>query len=260
MAHFLPETIESVLANLVGGDEYFVIDGGSMDASVQVIRQYSDRLTGWTSEPDHGYAEALYKGFQRCTGEYLCWINSGDLLLKGALQIAREYLSTFNADLIFGDDVYIDEHGLVLFRSSGRVTSLRNMMLYGGWTPLQDACFWRRSLYEEMHGIDKCLVYAADYDFFLRAACHGHCLYIPKTLSAFRRHLQQKSVAHSRKYQIERNLARKRVLQKLGTSAPKRAMGELYYWLIVRIRHHLVNRVRILPSNPGTHVCELSAG
>lgn len=260
MGPWLGETIESVLANLVPGDEYFVMDGGSTDSSVQIIQQYSEQLTGWTSEPDHGYAEALHKGFQRCTGHYLCWINAGDLLLKGALQIAREQLRDSNADLIFGDDVYIDERGLVIFHSSARVHSLRNMMLYGGWTPLQDACFWRRSLYEKVLGIDTNLKYAADYDFFLRAACHGHCRYIPKTMSAFRRHPRQKSITHSEGYRRERNLVRKRMMRELGIPTFKRTLGELYYASILRARHHIGNRIQRLTTTSRAHVQELRAG
>ena len=105
MAHLLPETIESVLANLRPGDQYFVIDGGSTDDSAEVIQRYEDRLTGWISEPDSGYADALAKGFRRCTGEFLCWISSGDLLLCGVLASARKALNDIGADLIFGDDV-----------------------------------------------------------------------------------------------------------------------------------------------------------
>jgi glycosyltransferase involved in cell wall biosynthesis len=164
--HFLAETIESVLDNLCSGDEYFIIDGASTDNSIDIIRSYESQISGWVSEPDSGYQEGLAKGFRRCSGEFLCWINSSDLLLSGALESASKALVDTKADLIFGDDLFIDEDSCVICRSYGGVNSLRNAMLYGGWTPLQDACFWRRSLYERVGGMNVQMKYAADYDFF----------------------------------------------------------------------------------------------
>jgi glycosyltransferase involved in cell wall biosynthesis len=126
MAAYLGATIESVFANLASDDEYFVIDGASTDGSVDVIRRYADRLTGWVSEPDRGYADALRKGFARATGDVLCWINAGDLLLPGALDAAREALEETGSDMIFGDDFYIDEAGKVISFSRGYIRDLRS--------------------------------------------------------------------------------------------------------------------------------------
>jgi len=252
MARFLPETIESVLDNLRPGDGYFVVDGGSTDGSVDIIRSYEPYLTGWVSEPDNGYADALAKGFRRCTGEFLCWINSGDLLLKGALQAARQALTETGADLIFGDDVYIDEQSRVISHSRGGVRSLKYMMLYGGWAPLQDACYWRRSLYERVGGINPTLRYAADYDFFLRASWAGRCLYVPKVFSAFRRHDDQKSVSGWTNYELERQTCRQRMLQHIGVPAPQRLIVETYYFMLVRWRHHVARRFHRPAIPPGT--------
>jgi glycosyltransferase involved in cell wall biosynthesis len=139
LGSYLSTTIDSVLANLSSGDEYIIIDGGSTDGSVDVIRKYKPRLTDWVSEPDKGYADALAKGFARATGDILCWINAGDLLLPGALDAARQALTDSDAEMIFGDDLYVDEEGRVIFFSRGYVKDLQSVMLYGGWTPLQDA-------------------------------------------------------------------------------------------------------------------------
>ncbi len=257
MAHYLPGTIESVLANLQPGDEYFVIDGGSTDDSVEVIRRYEPHLTGWLSEPDRGYADALAKGFGRSTGEFMCWINSGDLLLKGALPAARWALTASGADLIFGDDVYIDDRDRVIAHSHGGVRSLRNMMLYGGWTPLQDACFWRRSLYERIGGIDPTLRHAADYDLFLRASLAGQCSYVPRIFSAFRRHAGQKSISVRLEYEAERQLCRKRAMKRLSLPAFERLALESLYWFAVRWRHHVARRFHRSEVPAGTQVSAL---
>lgn len=209
MAPYLEDTIESVLTNLRGGDEYFVIDGGSTDGSEDIIRRHQQSLTGWVSEKDAGYADALAKGFDRATGDILCWINASDLYLLGALDAARELL-TEGLDMIFGDDFYIDEDNRVLSYSRGWVPDLRMATLYGGWTPLQDACFWRRDLYQKIGGINRSLRYAADYDLFLRMALAGRTGYVPHTFSAFRRHSGQKSISGSAAYEDERRRVRAR--------------------------------------------------
>ena len=209
MAPYLEGTITSVIANLREGDEYFIIDGGSTDGSVDVIRRHQKSLTGWVSETDAGYPDALAKGFARASGDILCWINVGDMYLSGALDAARQLLSG-DLDMIFGDDFYIDEGNKVLSYSRGWVPNLRMATLYGGWTPLQDACFWRRSLYQNIGGVDRSLRYAADYDLFLRMALAGHAGYVPLTFSAFRRHAGQKSISGSAAYEDERKRVRAR--------------------------------------------------
>jgi glycosyltransferase involved in cell wall biosynthesis len=209
MARYLEDTITSVIANLREGDEYFVIDGGSTDGSVDIIRRYERKLTGWVSEIDSGYADALKKGFERATGDILCWINVGDMYLSGAFEAARRWLAD-DIEMIFGDDFYIGEENQVLSYSRGWVPDLRMATLYGGWTPLQDACFWRRSLYQSIGGIDSTLNYAADYDLFLRMALAGRTGYVPITFSAFRRHAGQKSISGSAAYEDERRRVRAR--------------------------------------------------
>ncbi|WHZ28767.1 MAG: hypothetical protein OJF51_003565 [Nitrospira sp.] len=225
LSRYLPYTVESVLCNLSPGDEYFVIDGGSNDDSIGIIRRYESWLTGWISEPDQGYADALAKGFGRVTGDILCWINSGDLLLPGALDAARQALTDTRADMVFGDDFYIDEEGRVICFSRGYVKDLRGAMLYGGWTPLQDACFWRRELYERVGGVNPRIGYAADFDLFLRMAIHGTCRYVPLTFSAFRRHAGQKSISGSDAYRKERKNLRRAMLDGL----PGFRLGESLY-------------------------------
>ena len=113
-------------------------------------------------------------------------------------------------DMIFGDDFHIDEASRVLSYSRGHVSDLRSAMLFGGWTPLQDACFWRRSTYDKAGGINRDLQYAADYDLFLNMTQMGRCAYVPVTFSAFRRHVGQKSVSGAAAYRHEREAARRR--------------------------------------------------
>lgn len=234
MGRYLSETIESVLCNLRPGDEYFIIDGGSTDDSVEIIRRYESRISGWVSELDKGYADAIAKGFNRGSGELLAWINSSDLLLPGALDCARRFLRRPDVEMVFGDDYYIAEDSTVLFRSYGGTRSLRNMMLYGGWTPLQDACFWRRSLYERVGGINPDTKCAADFELFLKFALAGNCIYAPAAFSTYRRHAGQVSISGARHYREERRAILRQVRERNRSSV---FLGAAYYvWLRMRSR------------------------
>lgn len=241
MGSYLEETIRSVLANLGPGDEYFVIDGASTDDTVDIIRRHEAALTGWVSEPDRGYADALAKGFARAQGDLLCWLNAGDLLLTGSLDHVRAQF-TDDIDLIFGDDFYIDEASRVISFSRGWIWDLRAAMLHGGWTPLQDACFWRRSLYEAAGGIDPAVKYAADYDLFLRMAGRGRCRYVPVAYSAFRQHAGQKSISGARAYRDERAAARAREIARSGAGGVAGLIRDVIQSIAVRWRIRVMQR------------------
>lgn len=260
MGPYLGRTIESVIRNLRPGDQYFVIDGGSTDNSLDVIKQYSAHLTGWVSERDNGYADALHKGFKLADGEYLCWINCGDLLLDGAIEKARELFQSNGADMLFGDDYYIDETDRVIFRSCGKVRSLRDMMLFGGWTPLQDACFWRRDLYERAGGLDVGLKYAADYDLFLRMSMAGRSEYVPFVFSAFRRHDGQKSIQGQLQYKRERYQCRAVALGNSKAHWMSRQLLAMYYWFAVRVRSRVAKYIYQSARHSGEPVQNLSCG
>lgn len=243
MGNYLGDTIESVLRNLQQGDEYFIIDGASTDTSLDVIRRYETRLTGWVSERDSGYADAINKGFRLANGNYLCWINSGDLMLSGALDKARKALKETGADMIFGDDLLIDEKGKIIQVTNGHAHDLRAMMLYAGWTPLQESCFWTRSIYEGIGGINSNIKYAADYDFFLRLSLSGRCEYVAAIFGAFRRHDGQLSMAKSTLYKIERENCRSRELDVLSFS-PYLIILQVYYWFKLRWRVRVLGKKR----------------
>jgi len=259
MGQFLEETIESVIRNLGPGDEYYVIDGGSTDSSVDIIRKYESYITGWISEPDRGYADALCKGFELSVAPLMCWINSGDLLLPGALDIVRKEFRNSDCDLFFCDDYYIDEQGKVLQLSKGYVKDLKSMMLYGGWTPLQDACFWRREIYIASGGIDASVRLAADFDLFLKMSTQGKTSYLPTVMSAFRQHDSQKSIANAEAYAKERKQVVRRALSSENCGYIRRVLSIAFYGVLVRIRCRLNFLNRRKTKHLGADIKQLKA-
>ena len=260
MGPYLEDTIKSVIKNLRAGDEYYIIDGGSTDNSVEIILKYEKFLTGWISEKDKGYAHALSKGFEMTNCQLQYWVNSGDLILLDALDRARIFFSQTGADLLFGDDLYIDDYGMVIQVTNGHVSELKEFMLNGGWTPLQDACFWKSSLYKKVGGIDITLKNAADYDLFLRMALQGRAQYSPVIYSAFRRHVGQKSIKNLDEYKKERAKCRERELVRAYAGRPfYKVFITAFYWFKVRWRVRVKARKSSTPKFRGQFAAEIKS-
>jgi hypothetical protein len=153
--------------------------------------------------------------------------------------------------------LYADEDGRVIFYSRGYVRDLKDAMLYGGWTPLQDACFWTRALYERVGGINPQLKQAVDYDLFLRMAMQGTTRYVPWTFSVFRRHGGQKSITAAEAYKRERIEVRRRHLDRLPTPAFVKRLRLLKHGLAIRWRVHVMQRRWRRPDLVGRPVAEI---
>jgi glycosyltransferase involved in cell wall biosynthesis len=190
---FLERTILSVLNQNYPNLEFIIIDGGSSDESVDIIRKYSDRLTYWVSEPDCGQVDAINKGFKCATGEWLCWQNSDDIFLPGAFDcLAENAIKHPSAGLIIGNMVLIDENNRPL-RELRYVKPDHKGMLAEGMLLANQAAFWRRELQDRIGLLDESYQCSFDYDWFLRltAVCNG--VHINRTLGALRLHSETKT-------------------------------------------------------------------
>jgi glycosyltransferase involved in cell wall biosynthesis len=259
MGEYLEETIRSVIDNLDKNDEYYVIDGGSTDSSIDIIKKYENYITGWISEPDQGQSDAIAKGFNLTSSAFMCWINSGDLLLPDALKLISDKFNTSTSDLLFCDDYYIDEEGIVLQHTKGYVKNLKPMMLYGKWTPLQDACFWRRELYCECGEINKELKYAADYDLFLRMSLNGKADYFPAVVSAFRLHSSQNSIAYTKEYNEEKQISVDHALHKNNVFHNILPVKKILYFFVVHMRAYIPYLKRRGTKNIGARIQKLKS-
>lgn len=191
---FILETIQSVLSQDYTNLEYVIVDGGSTDNSVEVIQQFSNRLTWWVSEPDRGHSDALNKGFAHATGEILAWINSDDTYLPGAIHEAVEYLLAHpDISMVYGDANLIDESGKYLGRFPARQTDY-SRMLNGSVHIPQATTFFRSRCWKQVGPLDQTLDYAFDYDLWVRLSKIAPVVYVPRTWANFRLHEAGKSV------------------------------------------------------------------
>jgi glycosyltransferase involved in cell wall biosynthesis len=195
--HFIQQTIESVLNQDYYNLEYWVIDGGSHDNTINILREYEcDCRFHWISEPDHGQADAINKGWQRCNGEILSWINSDDTYLDGAVTSQVNILiGNPNAGIVYGDALFINTHNEVIGQYHSRPFN-RERFLHLSAIP-QPTVFFRSSLLETCGLLNINLQYALDYEFFLKLMWTTDFLYTAQTIATYRLHDQSKTVNQS---------------------------------------------------------------
>jgi len=187
-ARFLEQTILSVLSQDYPNLEYIIVDGGSTDGSVDIIRKVADRLAWWVSEPDQGQTDALNKGFAHARGEIFAWLNSDDTYLPGAITQAVEALHAHpEAAMVYGDANLVDEVGMFISRFPARQTSLKNMLRGSVHIP-QQSTFFRARLWRQVGPLDPSFHFAMDYDLWVRLARHAPLIYIPSLWANFRLH------------------------------------------------------------------------
>ena len=202
-AAFLEQTIRSVLEQGYPNIEYWVIDGGSTDNSVEIIKQHAPRLAGWVSEKDKGQADGINKGLANATGEIIGWLNSDDLYYPGAIAGAVEAFRLHpEASFVFSDVESIDEHGNAF-----------NLMRYDDWKLPdlmtfhiigQPGVFMRRAVLEQAGYLDLNYNYLLDVQLWLRMAAIAEPYYAPEEVwAAARIHSDAKNIAHAKDFGAE---------------------------------------------------------
>lgn len=186
---FLERTILSVLNQNYPNLEYIVIDGGSTDGSVEIIKKYEKYLAYWVSEPDKGQADAINKGFSKSTGEILAWINSDDIYLPNALcKVALCFKRKPHIDVVYGNRYRIDENDNV-FDEDRQTPFSKSGLLYGGFGFYQVSVFWKRDIFHEVKGLEIKYKCCMDYDLFVKFAINNAKFkFIREFLGCFRIH------------------------------------------------------------------------
>ncbi|HKY55632.1 MAG TPA: glycosyltransferase family 2 protein, partial [Anaerolineales bacterium] len=202
-AQFLEVTIQSVLSQDYPRIEYMIIDGGSTDGSVEIIKKYatsrgevtSPLLAWWVSEKDKGQTDAINKGFARAKGEILAWINSDDTYEPGAVSAAVKYLQEHpEVGMVYGDCNFINDDGRVIGKFGSAQTNYR--LLRQGYAHIpQQTMFFRAALWKQVGPLDPSFYFAMDYDLWTRIAARSEIKYVPQTWANFRLHTSGKTLA-----------------------------------------------------------------
>lgn len=235
-AEFLEQTLRSVLEQHYPNLEYIVIDGGSTDGSVEIIRKYERQLAYWVSEPDDGHCDALNKGFARSTGEIMAWLNSDDKYLEWTLSTVAEAMTGLPEIewLTSRFHMFWDQHGRAM-RCEAHPGFSRELVLRGGTLPgcgwpawafiQQESTFWRRSLWEKAGGrLNTDYSFAGDYDLWIRFAENAELYSLSVPLAGFRQHASQKTAHHMPEYLREAQTC----FRSHGGRNPNKFRG---YWL-----------------------------
>jgi len=199
-AQFLEETILSAINQNYTNKEIILIDGGSTDGSLEIIKKHTSNFTYWISEPDDGQSDALIKGFSKCTGDLMGWINSDDLLVPDALKIVAEKaqkVKNING-VFYGGCYFIDENSDIQdrFKYEPHISLITKTI---GPTISQPGTFFGRDVYYSVSGINKNLKYGMDRDLFCKFLFSSTPFYYTgKYLAKFRKYSNQKG--HSKTY------------------------------------------------------------
>jgi len=200
---FIGRTIDSILNQGYANLELLVMDGGSDDETVRILKSYGNQIT-WQSAPDRGQTQAVNKGWKIATGQILGWVNSDDQLLPGALEKVARYFDTHpETNWLYGNCRYIDADGQTLGNYPAQPYDygvlVKNLQNY---IP-QPTVFLRRSVFEVIGFLNEDLHYVMDLEYWLRIGLKFPAVYINTSLACLRLHRDAKSVSSYNKFSSE---------------------------------------------------------
>jgi glycosyltransferase involved in cell wall biosynthesis len=189
-AKYIEQTIRSVLAQGYPNLDYFVVDGGSTDGTVEIIRKYEKEISGWISEPDKGMYDAINKGFARTSGEIMGWISATDMLHIGGLSVVGSVFGTFSeVEWIMGRPTTFNGGGMTVEVLGHTRWSRYRFLTDANVFIQQESTFWRRSLWEKAGGYaDASRRLASDFELWVRFFRHAKLYPVDALIGGYRVH------------------------------------------------------------------------
>lgn len=206
---YIERTIQSVLSQNISKLEYLVVDGGSTDETLDILKRYkkthceNTQHFHYISEPDDGQTHAINKGLSRVSGDIIGWLNSDDVYCPGALAYVEDYFKKHpEVDVVYGQANYIDEYDQFLKPYPTEQWNLKRLKQICYLA--QPAVFLRRHVVERFGLLDETLQYCMDYEYWLRLALQGVTfVHVSKLLAGYRLYAGTKTVAKSAEMQLE---------------------------------------------------------
>lgn len=247
---FIEQTILSVLHQSYPELEYIIIDGGSTDGTVDIIRRYERDIAHWVSESDRGQSHALNKGFVKATGDVFTWLNADEEYYPGTLRTVGEAFATDpELDIAFGNRVVTNVEGQVI--KLGKVPRIhpRHLALFAHGLLYSDATFWSSRIHRLNGQLDEENFphLAMDVDWFMRLSLHvGKWQRLEGYLSAFKHHDGRKSLDGPETVRLGRE-ARSRVIREQGIGRLQLLVGWIWFGSIARMHREGLRGLLRLP-------------
>ena len=227
---FIGDAVRSVLGQDYPRIEYLVVDGGSTDGTLAVLAGH-DGAIRWISEPDHGQAAAINKGFRLASGEVLAWLNSDDLYEPQAVSAAVAYLQAHpDTAMVYGDATHVDAQDEEIGPCAYVGPFDLDRLVHESDYIVQPAAFFRRSAFEAVGGLDESLHWGMDYDLWLKIARRFPIAYLPRKLARYRQTGENKTALG----RFDRFEEIKRIGQRHGAGGLPATFGVDYFWLCVK--------------------------
>jgi len=239
---YIEKTIKSVLDQDYHRMESLVVDGGSTDNTLAILKKYEEKIK-WISEKDKGQADAINKGIAMTEGEIVAWLNSDDVYLPGAISRVVNYFRHWDdVKMVYGKSSFIDAAGAIVGRYPTEPFDFKRLASFNFIS--QPSVFFKREAFYAVGGLNPNLHYALDYDLWIRIGSNFRVGYFPESLSGYRLHDTSKTVAYQ--HALKNHKETLAVTRQYYHWAPANRVYSYYYHAVEEKLPHCLKKVRPL--------------